>query len=121
MSLKNINKFFLFVIAAVYIAGAGCSLLERNGSAQRAIEPTAYSDPIETGKLESVDLKEASGSAASKCQPGVYWTHNDSGDDALIYAINEKGEHLGVWAVAGAANKDWEDIAVDESGGRCTI
>jgi hypothetical protein len=33
-------------------------------------------------------VTEASGLAASKCQPDVFWTHKDSGDDNFIYAIN---------------------------------
>jgi len=28
--------------------------------------------------------------------PGVYWTHNDSGDGPFIYAVDEKGGSRGV-------------------------
>jgi hypothetical protein len=45
------------------------------------------------------------------CQPDVFWTHNDSGGGAFIFAINLKGNHLGTWRVTGAQNEDWEDIA----------
>ena len=43
--------------------------------------------------------------------PGAYWTHNDSGDGPFIYAFNTRGESLGVFRVAGANARDWEDIA----------
>lgn len=45
------------------------------------------------------------------CNKGVLWTHNDSGGGAFIFALNEKGEKLGTWKVAGVENVDWEDIA----------
>ena len=42
----------------------------------------------------------------------MLWTHNDSGDLARIFAINNNGEHLGVYTIENATNRDWEDIAV---------
>lgn len=81
-----------------------------------------YSPPIITGKISNPEITESSGLAASKCQPDVYWTHNDSGDDAFIYAINRSGGRLGTWRVIGASNVDWEDIALfKDSQGNCTI
>ncbi|MGH9882610.1 MAG: hypothetical protein ACRD6N_14335, partial [Pyrinomonadaceae bacterium] len=43
--------------------------------------------------------------------PGLYWTHNDSGDGPFIYAFDENGERRGVWRVTGAKARDWEAIA----------
>jgi hypothetical protein len=43
--------------------------------------------------------------------PGAYWTHNDSGDGAFIYAITTRGDLLGVFRIDTAQNRDWEDIA----------
>ena len=49
-------------------------------------------------------------------------THNDSGDGAFIYAINEKGEQLGTWKVTGAKNYDWEDAATyKDKTGKCFL
>ncbi len=124
MPKTNINKFAAFVIlaSACGIAAAGCGLPSPRGSAVDISGSDApYEKPIVSGKLESPDLKEASGIAASKCQPDVFWTHNDSGDGALLYAIDSKGKHLGVWRVAGAFNRDWEDIAAVKDGERCYI
>ena len=81
-----------------------------------------YGPPITTGRIANPEIDESSGLAASRCQPDVYWTHNDSGDDAFIYAINKSGGRLGTWRVIGASNVDWEDIAVfKDSQGNCTI
>jgi len=44
--------------------------------------------------------------------PGIYWTHNDSGDGPLIYAFDQTGRSRGIIRVAGANNRDWEDISV---------
>ncbi len=64
-----------------------------------------------TGLFTSPGLSESSGVAVSRSQHGVIWTHNDSGDGALIYATNLVGEDLGTFRVLGADAVDWEDIA----------
>ncbi len=69
-------------------------------------------------------ISESSGIVKSRRWDDVYWTHNDSGDEARIFAINIKGElikppdvvnYRGI-AVKGAKNVDWEDIASDDAG-----
>ena len=87
---------------------------------QTTIPPSAATapacDPYRTvavaGALESVALVETSGIAASRTAPGVLWAHNDSGDDARLYAIGPSGEDLGALDVAGGLAFDWEDLAV---------
>jgi hypothetical protein len=64
------------------------------------------------GKLESDALRELSGIAASRRNPGVLYVHNDSGDAPQIYAISEKAQLLGTCHIRGATQRDWEDIAV---------
>ncbi len=41
----------------------------------------------------------------------MLWVHNDSGDSARVFAINDKGEFLGT-APSPEPPRDWEDIAV---------
>lgn len=121
MPNTNITKIAAFVIlsAACLLGSAGCSLVSTNGAA--GVSDAPYEKPVVSGKLESPDLKEASGIAASKCQPDVFWTHNDSGDDALLYAINSTGKHLGVWKIENATNRDWEDIEAIKSRDKCYV
>jgi hypothetical protein len=57
------------------------------------------------------ELREASGLAVSRSQPGVLWAHNDSGDAPMLYAVDEKGALLAKVAVLDAVAIDWEDIA----------
>jgi hypothetical protein len=56
------------------------------------------------------DVPEASGLAASRSQPGLLWTHNDSGRP-MIYALASDGRVRGHVEVAGASVDDWEAIA----------
>jgi hypothetical protein len=62
--------------------------------------------------LSDPRITESSGIAASRRAPGVFWTHNDSGDGPYVFAIDRKGRTLARYTVTGARNVDWEDIAV---------
>jgi len=68
-------------------------------------------DARRTGTLPS-EIDEASGLAASLAHPGVLWTHNDSGGEAVVFAVDTAGRILGRVRVDGARNRDWEDIAL---------
>jgi hypothetical protein len=58
-------------------------------------------------------LNEISGCAVSSVNPGVVWVHNDSGDDAVIYALRAAdGATLGVVDLKGVKARDFEDMAV---------
>lgn len=103
------------------LGSAGCSLLAPTGGADSNGAGESFYKHSVSGKLESPGLREASGIAASKCQPDVFWIHNDSGDASLIYAIDSTGKHLGVWNIEGAANRDWEDIATVKSNESCFV
>lgn len=68
------------------------------------------------GHLMDKKLREASGLAASRTHHGVYWSINDSGNDADLFALDQSGKSLGAWRVQGAKNVDWEEIAIDNAG-----
>lgn len=57
------------------------------------------------------DLSESSGVATSPARPGIWFTHNDSGGDAELFAFTLEGELIGVHPVPGAKSRDWEDMA----------
>ena len=71
-----------------------------------------YGSPTRIITIKSESVTESSGLVASRSLPGAYWTHNDSGDGPFIYAFNTNGESLGVFRVAGANARDWEDISI---------
>lgn len=82
--------------------GLACALLA--GGAVRA--------QTVVGHIARADVTEASAMAASRRQPGVFWTLNDSGGEPIVYAIDLNGRDLGAWRVTGATNEDWESLAV---------
>jgi hypothetical protein len=62
--------------------------------------------------LQDANVTESSGVVASRVNPGVYWTHNDSGDGPMLYAFDRNGRSYGRWRVRRARAVDWEDIAI---------
>lgn len=126
MPIKTIPKFSAFVIfmALVSISSAAChsSVVGDGEPPSFDKEKSAYEGPKIIGKIQSDEITESSGIAASLCQPDVIWTHNDSGDGAFIFAINSAGKHLGTWKVQNSQNTDWEDIAGFKDGkGKCYL
>ena len=118
MSNKTIAKFCVFVILSALVSG--CSLVSSGKS--DVTKESRFESVKTTGQIADSDINESSGIAASKCQPNVFWTHNDSGDDAFIFAMDKGGARLGTWKVPNAANVDWEDIALHkDSTGKCFI
>jgi hypothetical protein len=67
---------------------------------------------VQTGTLQDPAITEASGIAASRTNPGIYWVHNDSGDSARVFATDLSGAAIGRFQIDGATARDWEDIAV---------
>ena len=70
-----------------------------------------YGPGRELCKLASPLIDESSGLACSRKQPGVFWTHNDSGDYARLYAFDAKGKDLGSCLLADVQAFDFEDMA----------
>ena len=77
-----------------------------------------YGEIVETGVVQSQDLVEASGLAASRTTPGVMWSHNDSRGGPNLFALDPTGADLGAFTVPDAFALDWEDIGAgpDENG-----
>lgn len=71
-----------------------------------------FADRQNFGTIQSNAIDEASGLGASRSNPGVLWTHNDSGGGNFLFALNELGQHLGIYTINGATNRDWEDMAM---------
>ena len=71
-----------------------------------------FGDRLDLGLINNDSLNEVSGLAASRKNSNVLWTHNDSGDENRVFAIDTNGKHLGTFLIEGAEARDWEDIAV---------
>ncbi len=68
--------------------------------------------PTVLARVASPAIVEASGLAASLRFEGVFWTHNDSGDSARIFALTRTGTVAAEIALEGVTATDIEDIAV---------
>ncbi|MGH8018847.1 MAG: hypothetical protein ACREIA_11225 [Opitutaceae bacterium] len=99
-------------------------------AAAHAAPPVALPEiaPVKLEPLAALEgpagSKEVSGIVASRQRPGVYWVHNDSGDETRIYPVDRAGrlsksarsaDAPGI-LVGGVINSDWEAIATDASG-----
>ena len=65
-------------------------------------------------QLETKKLKEISGIEASNLHSGLFWGHNDSGDDARIYLFDITGKILSSYLLKNKTHRDWEDITAYE-------
>jgi len=88
-----------------------------------AAEPDApprleYGKGRELVKLADPAINESSGLAAGRTNPGVFWTHNDSGDRPRVFAVAMSGQTLATITVTGATARDWEDMASFSLNGR---
>ena len=100
--MKQLSRLLVFAISiGLYIAAA------------------VPSDAIDTppwqpaGKYIHPDIRESSGIVASQQFEGVYWTLNDSGNPATLYATKRNGELIQEIAVKGSRNFDWEALGID--------
>ncbi len=125
MLYTNITKIFPIVIlwaAVVWLAGCRHDPVSGGEPPRVDLESSRYGEARTAGRIESGEITESSGIAASKCRENLLWTHNDSGDGPYVFAIDETGKSLGTWKIDGAENLDWEDIATfRDTAGKCFI
>ena len=82
-----------------------------------------HDDPVSVGELSSADLPETSGLAASRLGDDLLWLHNDSGDQARLFAIETSGALRATLTLDGTFARDWEDaaIGIDPANGLSTL
>jgi hypothetical protein len=113
------TRVILLVVFALTLSASVLFLLRRRAEAVptyfngagSSTSTGAYHTPRKLANLKDSAIRESSGLVASRTTPGIYWTHNDSGDGPFLYAFDERGQNHGVWKVNGAKAKDWEAIA----------
>jgi hypothetical protein len=80
--------------------------------AQTSQAAVGYGEPVAVCEIVDPRLDEASGLAASRRNPGYYYTHNDSRGKPHVYVIDRTGRIGVTIRLLGARNFDWEDIAL---------
>jgi hypothetical protein len=97
----------------------GLVLLSASISFRAVAQSTGPEDTarvIHQSWLGNSHLRESSGLAGSRRQPGVLWTVNDSGNPPELFAIDSSGRDRGVFRIEGAENRDWEALALTRCG-----
>lgn len=76
-------------------------------------QKTSIDANISTSFLVEDDrIRESSGLAFSRQDPNILWTHNDSGDVARLFAIDQSGRTAAVLNFDDSVKAvDWEDMA----------
>lgn len=116
--LVIILAFLSFVIVSVNAQTTGCTDPKANNFNLNAKindgscrYNETFSDPVLLASLP-LEISETSGMIFFN---GYLWTHNDSGGEAVLYAINPNtGSIIKRVFIANAPAKDWEDIAMDD-------
>jgi hypothetical protein len=92
-------------------AGAACVLAAMVAGAVLS-RPAHEVGPctVVEGPVPLAEIPEASGLAVSRRHPGLLWSHNDSGNEPVLFAVDASGSVRGRVRVP-AATRDWEDIS----------
>ena len=80
-----------------------------------------HSERVSKGKVSDPALDEISGIIASINNPGMFWVHNDSGDEAKVYLIDSAARLMCSFQLEGVEAKDIEDIAWVELEGQSYV
>jgi hypothetical protein len=100
--------------ASLPVAAACAALALACGPAAPAL---ADSGPSVAFRMTDPRIIESSGLAASRLHPGVYWTHNDSGDGPYVYAVDSAtGKTVARVTMRGVAARDMEAISLGPDG-----
>ena len=65
---------------------------------------------VASGPVVIPELAESSGLAVSRRNPGLLWSHNDSGNAAVLFALDVTGAVRGRVRVP-IRTRDWEDVS----------
>ena len=71
-----------------------------------------WPDGEEIAELSDPTIDESSGLGDSWIHDDRLWTHNDSGDQPRLWALDKQGQVHTTLHVEGADNIDWEDMAI---------
>ncbi len=85
----------------------GASLLAARLSSP---QPSAGPCTVASGPTKLPEIPETSSLAISRRNPGLLWSHNDSGNGAVLFALDAGGAVRGRVRVP-VNTRDWEDIS----------
>lgn len=81
-------------------------------SSKRVFDHGLFEIGMSQGIVDNNEINEASGLVGSVTNPGMLWTHNDSGDEARVFLIDDQARYKKTYYLKDITNRDWEDIAI---------
>ena len=127
---KQSNQFsFWCCVVAMMFCHSGCSAVEvppqdnqrqdnqRNTKNEKVTQQQAGNQVY----LDDESVPESSGLASSLRREGYFWTHNDSGDGASLYAYDKTGRRTAKVKLKDVSSNDWEDCCTFSSGGKARL
>lgn len=87
-------------------------ILTLTGMVTRKSVAQTFAAAVEFGVVTTPEITEASGIVASRQNPGVLWTHNDSSFPGSIFALSTNGAYLGRYYIPSVFFGNFEDIAI---------
>lgn len=106
----------IVVIVWILAAAVVCALLVISASLRRRGVTAAV-----TATIQVSALTEASGLAASRRTADVFWSHNDSKGEPVLYGFGADGLPRGALRINGVKDIDWEALAPFQFEGRSWI
>ncbi len=96
----------------VIVLALGFAISATVAKAPASCPTSAAGQPVPVCDLQDARITEASGLVASRLNPGCFYVHNDSGDEARIFLIDRTGRTRLTVRLKGATAIDCEDIAL---------
>jgi hypothetical protein len=117
---RTLSQHLYRLLLLLFLWPSACSESAPSDSNATPVDTTTITPPggdslyhtaRQTGILEDRRIVEASGIAASRKRDDVLWLHNDSGDEARLFAVDTAGRLLAEVRIQNATHVDWEDMA----------
>ena len=111
LTVTGLTNGTAYVIKVIARNAIGISLPSVNSAPVTPAPSRAEATSSRILGLVGAPITEASGLAWSRTNATTWWTHNDSGDSARIFALDGSARIHAILPLSGAAAVDWEDIA----------
>jgi hypothetical protein len=102
-----IYTFLLWVLL-----GCEHTMVTKNETPIVVKDSLIFRSAVSLGVISEKEMDEISGITVSNVYTDHIWCHNDSGDKARLFLINQKAELVHTVYIENVKNRDWEDMAI---------
>lgn len=119
------NGRTLLVLACLFLTGCDSgqshAAMANGGPAADGTAADPACEVAEANVPLPAEVRETSGLARSARGDGLFWTHNDAGNEPELFGIDRAGRLEERVRIAGADLVDWEDIEMAPCGDRSCL